>query len=339
MDLFEDMRLFIAVAHTKSFSEASKTTGTPLSSISRRVTGLEARLGIQLLHRTSRNVALTELGRTYLERARAIVDATSAAEEELRSTAAHPRGRVRVSMPSDFGQQFLTPLLVEYAVRYPDVDLELDLSPRIVDMMSEGFDLAIRIGGQRDSALATRTIARVRAAVFASPQYLETHGTPEKPEDLARHSCLTLVRGDLRREWMLQSGTRKVTVRVSGRAAANNPTMLKRLASSGLGLALVDEIVAVDELETGALVRVLPEWRAPLIPVHAVTPTMSPPKKIRLLLDCLRDHIAKVRERVEKVSVEIATPVRVVSGGGPAVTTLSRKGGDGHTFAPSRRTR
>ncbi len=302
MDLFEDMRLFIAVAQTKSFSAASKATGTPLSSISRRIAGLESRLGVQLLHRTSRKVALTELGRTYLEGARGILDATRAVEEEVRSAVLHPRGRVRVSMPSDFGQQFLTPLIVEYATRYPDVDFELDLSPRIVDLMTEGFDLAIRIGGQRDSALATRTIARVRAAVFASPRYVQTHGAPATPEDLAGHSCLTLVRGDLRREWTLQSGTRLVTVRVSGRAAANNPTMLKRLACAGLGLALVDELVAVDELESGGLVRVLPDWRAPLIPVHAVTPTKSPPKKIRLLLDCLRDHIVKVRERVERVA-------------------------------------
>ncbi|HEY0192728.1 MAG TPA: substrate binding domain-containing protein [Kofleriaceae bacterium] len=217
----------------------------------------------------------------------------------MRSTVANPRGRVRVSMPSDFGQHFLTPLFVEYATRYPDIDLELDLSPRIVDLLGEGFDLAVRIGGQPDSALATRTVARVRGAVFASPAYLAQHGAPATPDDLARHSCLTLVRGDLRRQWTLHNGAKQVTVRVAGRAAANNPSMLKRLAAAGLGLALVDELVAVDDVERGALVRVLEDWRPPLVPVHAVTLTKSPPKKVRLLLDCLRDHIASVRARVE----------------------------------------
>ena len=238
----------------------------------------------------------------YVERAHAIVDATRAAEAELRDGTEQPRGRLRVTMPPDFGRLFLTELFVEYANRFPEVAFELDLSPRVVDLVAEGFDVAIRVGAQRDSSLASRTISRIRAGIFASHEYVKQHGAPRTPEELSSHRCLVLIReGSPVRDWTLQSDGSTRRVRVTPRAAANNPNMLTRLARFGMGLALVDEVLAVDDLESGALVRVLAEWRAPPTLVSAVTSTKSIPKKSRLLIECLRDHLDRIRGRLARV--------------------------------------
>jgi DNA-binding transcriptional LysR family regulator len=303
MDLLGDMTLFIAVGRAKSFSAAAKATAVPLSSLSRRISLMESRLGVRLLNRSSRRVQLTEQGHIFLERARSIVDAVRAAQDEIRGIAAHPGGRLRVSMPGGFGEQFLTPLFIAYTSRFPDVTFELDLSPRFVDLAAENFDVAIRTGQQADSTLTTRKIADVRMGLFASPKYLKRFGEPVEPAELVNHSCLRMMRASSPDgTWSLESGRKHVSVSVSGRAAANSQSMLRRMTLLGLGVSALDELFVVDDLEAGSLRRVLAEWSPPPVPVWAVTQSKMLPAKTRLLLECLRDHLALVRERVDKVA-------------------------------------
>jgi len=303
MDILGDMALFIAVGRAKSFSAAAKATSVPLSSLSRRISLMESRLGVRLLNRSSRKVQLTEQGLVFLERARAIVDAVRSAHDEVRGAAAHPGGRLRVSMPGGFGELFLTPLFVAYTNRFPDITFEFDLSPRLVDLVAESFDVAIRIGPQANSTLTTRKIADVRMGLYASPEYLERHGEPTEPGELAEHSCLRMMGANgADTTWSLHSGRRRVSVAVSGRAAANSVSMLRRMTLLGMGVSALDEVLVVDDLEAGRLKSVLAEWTPPPLPVWAVTQSKMLPAKTRLLLECLRDHIALVRKRVDGVA-------------------------------------
>ena len=297
------MELFIAVAQSKSFSAAAKATSVPLSSLSRRIALLETKLGVRLLNRSSRNVELTEEGQLYLQRARAIAEAVASAHDEVRGALGQPRGRLRVSMPAGFGELFLTPLFVQYTNRFPDITFEFDLSPHLVDLVAESFDVAIRMGEQVDSTLTTRRIANVRMGLFASPDYLRRVGEPAEPLDLEAHSCLRMIRGGRPDSpWKLHHGRKRVSVPVSGRASANGPAMLRRLTLLGMGVAVLDELLVVEDLEARTLKRVLPEWIPPPVPVWAVTPSRTIPAKTRLLLECLRDHIALVRRRVDEAT-------------------------------------
>jgi DNA-binding transcriptional LysR family regulator len=299
MDVFGDLTMFVAVAEARSFSGAARATGMPISSMSRRIALLEERLGTRLLQRNSRKVELSEQGRVYLERAQAILAALEAAAEEVRESSAPPRGRLRVTMPAGFGELFLTPLFVEYASRFPEVSFELDLSARMVDMVAERFDVAIRIGVQADSTLTARKIATVKTALVASPAYLDRAGTPQTPADLLAHSCLRLT-GDRspRAAWELQNRGKRASLAIAPRADANHPGILRQMARLGMGIALLDELIVIDDLESGALRRVLPGWGSAPVPVWAVTTSKVLPARTRLLLQCLRDHINLVQARV-----------------------------------------
>jgi DNA-binding transcriptional LysR family regulator len=302
MDLLGDLTLFVAVGRAKSFSAAAKATGVPLSSLSRRVALLESRLNVRLVNRSSRKVELTEQGRLYFERARAILDAVTAAQDEVRGVVENPGGRLRISMPADFGELFLTPLFVEYTNRFPEVRFEFDLSPRIVDLVAENFDIAIRLGAQPDSTLTTRKIASIRMGLFASKDYLERFGEPRDLDDLKNHSCLRLLRGGSAIEsWSFHRGRKHFSVAISGRVAANHANMLRRMTKLGLGISMLDELLVVDDLESGTLRRLLPEWSLPMVPVCAVTTSSMLPAKTRLFIECLRDHIAIVRKRIDQV--------------------------------------
>ena len=299
MDVFGDLTNFLAVAEARSFSGAARATGRPISSISRRIASLEERLGTRLLERNSRKVELSEEGQIYFERAQAILAALDAAGQEVRKSSEPPRGRLRVTMPAGFGELFLSPLFVEYAQRFPQVTFELDLSARVADLIAERFDVAIRIGAQPDSALTARKIATVKMALVASPEYLARAGVPRKPADLLAHSCLRLVGNrNPRAGWKLESRSKRVSVDITARADANHPGILRQMARLGMGIALLDDLLVVDDLESGALRHVLPRWGSAPVPVWAVTRSNVHPAKTRLLLQCLRDHIDLVQTRM-----------------------------------------
>ncbi len=293
VDLLRDMAVFVAVARAKSFSRAAPALGMPVSSVSRRVSELEGRLGVPLFTRTTRQVQLTEAGAEYFERCRSILDAAEIAHEGLRGHADKPRGHLRVSVTPDFAMVFLTPLFAEFARRYPDISFDFDLSPRWVDLVGEGFDVAIRIGALPEtSTLTVRKLVSVETSVYAADAYLARAGEPREPADLEEHDCIRILRPhDTKAVWRLTRGSDELAVTVKGRFATNNPRLMLRLAVLGMGVAVVDDFMARTDLESGALRRLLPEWRVPPVPIYAITPSRRLPAKTRLFLDCLVAHL------------------------------------------------
>lgn len=288
MDHLKDMALFVEVARKKSFRRAAETLDIPGSTLSRRVRALERSIGLRLLHRTTRHVELTEAGQLYFERSVRIVDEARIAHEHLADLIAQPSGTLRVSLPVDFAIMFLTPHMPELCRRYPGIDFELDLSPRRVDLVVEPFDVAIRMGDLPDSGLIARKLAEVPRYLYASQRYLDERGKLNEPSDLACHDCLLFPK---ERTWTLRNADTSRTVRVKGRFRLNNVGMMHRLAIEGLGIAMLAQESVIHDLEHRPLVRVLPDWRATPIAVHAISETRLLPAKtlrfIEYLAECL----------------------------------------------------
>ena len=299
-ELLPDVVLFVAVAGAKSFSGAAKALRMPVSTLSRRIADFESKLGIQLLVRSTRQVELTETGARYFERCQLVVEAAEAAQAELRGHVDTPRGSLRVSVTQDFAIAYLTTMFAEFTARYPHVSFELDLTPRSVDLIGEGFDVAIRMGPLPDSQLFARRIGTSPIALYAAPGYIERAGVPKVPADLVAHQCLRIlgpVDGDAR--WTLERGAQVESVPVRGKWVANSMRFLLELATKGLGIVAIDRAVARPAVASGTLVRVLPEWSPPPVPVHALTPSKLLPARTRVFLDCLGDHI-----RIEEPDAE-----------------------------------
>ena len=287
MERLNDMAFFVEVVKAMSFRGASAATGVPNSTLSRRVSSLEKAIGLRLLHRTTRKVELTEAGRLYYERSRRIVDEARIAHEQLSEMVAQPSGVLRASLPVDMATIYLAPMITEFARRYPGIRFELDLTPRRVDLVSEPFDVAIRVGALPDSALIARLIATVTAQLYASPGYLERSGYPSHPEDLTQHECLVFPRSNT---WPLHAGGDQVDVEVGGRFKVNSIAMFRSLAVLDQGIVLLPASVIVDELASGRLVAVLPSWHSAPRPVYALTETRLLPAKTQRFIDFLQEQ-------------------------------------------------
>lgn len=290
-----DLLIFARVAEAGSFSRAAERLGLPKSTVSRRITLLEDRLGERLMLRTTRRLTLTEFGRQLLEHAQQVaaeVDAVKALSEHRQ---ARPSGRLRVSMPSDFANLMLTDMLAAFVALHPAVSLELDLSPRRVDLLGENFDLALRMGDlPDDSLLAARKLADFRIGLYAAPSYLAEHGDPEAPADLERYKSLRLLSrtGDPM-AWTLMRGEERWEGLPPGAATANSPELLIRLAVAGVGIAAVPEHYAMASVRTGLLRRVLPDWCLPASTAWAVFPGRRlMPAKTRAFIDMLQAAMA-----------------------------------------------
>ena len=234
-----DLLLFARIVEAGSFSMAAQRLDLPKSTVSRRIALLEGRLGERLLQRTTRRLMLTEFGASLLEHARRVADEVEAAGAMAQHRQAEPSGKLRVSMPHDFANFGMSPLLARFMERYPAVSLELDLSPRRVDLVAENFDVAIRMGELPvDSTLNARRVVINKLSLFASPGYLALRGIPEHPDDLAKHDLLCILsRGGGPSPWILQRGKVKWEREVRARLTANSPEMLARVASGGAGIA------------------------------------------------------------------------------------------------------
>jgi len=286
-ETLRDMALFVEVAKVKSFARAAEVLGIPKSTLSRRIADLEKTVGLRLLHRTTRNVDLTEAGALYYGRCRDIIEAAGMAHEELKDLAIIPRGTLRISMMPDFATAFMAPLCVKFSELHPEIQFDLDLSPRHVDLVADHFDLAIRLGAQRDSDLLSKHLCNVRTGLFATPHFIEQNGTPQKPEDLSRFPCIVNPNARAGDVWRLNKNGLDADVTVQGRFKANNPGVMRRLAMLGAGIIVLDEAMAALDLEAGRLERILPEWSLPPVPVTALTPSRLQPAKTRTFLEFL----------------------------------------------------
>lgn len=290
MELLNDMALFIEVASTLNFRRAADVSGIPNSTLSRRIAALEKHIGLRLLHRTTRRVELTEAGQLYYERCRRIVDEARIAHEQLGEMLAQPTGVLRASLPVDFATIYMAPLIAEFSRRFPGITFEFDLTPRRVDLVTEPFDIAIRMGEQADSNLIARLLARLSVQLYASPQYLAQNGVPEHPTDLVRHECLGFPKSG---RWTLHREAETIEVDVAGRFLVNSVGMFRRLATLDLGIIMLPEEVAAEELAAGRLQRVLPEWHGQSTPVYAITETRLLPAKTQRFIEFLQENLRR----------------------------------------------
>ncbi len=293
-----DLLIFASVAEWGSFSRAAERLGLPKSTVSRRLAALEQRLGERLLTRTTRRQSLTEFGLQLLEHARQVaseVEAVAALSERRQAT---PSGRLRVSMPSDFASLLLADTLAAFVALYPAIRLDLDLSPRRVDLLGEGFDVALRMGQLPDDAsLAARRLAVFSFGLYAAPNYLAEHGDPQHPDDLVRYEAVHLLMANGEAAtWTLSQGDERWQGSPPGRVSANAPELLIKLACAGAGIAAVPDHFAAAEVRRGALRRVLPGWCLPSHTAWAVFPERKlMPVKTRVFIDMLQTALAQVQ--------------------------------------------
>lgn len=287
-----DLLIFARVADAASFSRAAEQIGLPKSTVSRRVSLLEERLGERLIQRTTRRLTLTDFGRQLLEHARQVAAEVDAVRALSEFRQARPSGRLRVSMPNDFATLLLTEMLAAFVTLHPAVSLELDLSPRRVDLLGENFDLAIRMGSLPDDAsLAARKLADFPGGLYAAPQYLAERGEPLHPDDLLQHATLCLFgRSGEPAIWELRHPDERQTWQGSPPAhtVANSPELLIHLARAGAGITAVPDYFAAPWVRQGLLRRMLPAWSLPAHAAWAVFPGRRlMPAKTRAFLDML----------------------------------------------------
>ena len=285
-----DLLLFARIVEAGSFSQAALRVDLPKSTVSRRIALLEARLGERLLQRTTRKLVLTEFGASLLEHARKVVEEVEAAGALVQHRQLAPSGKLRISMPGDFANLGMNHMLAHFMDQYPAITLELDLSPRRVDLVGENFDIAIRMGDlPDDSSLNARQVALEKIALYASPAYIARRGLPEQPDDLVNHDLLCLPsRGAAAPTWKLTRGKTVWQRELPAKLTANSPDLLARIACAGAGIAASSDLFAEDSLARGELVRVLPEWSLPEVSGWAVFPGRRlMPAKTRAFLDMM----------------------------------------------------
>jgi DNA-binding transcriptional LysR family regulator len=294
MELSE-LAAFVKVVQAGSFTRAAESLGMQKANLSRVITNLERKLGARLLQRTTRSLSLTEIGREIFERAVGILGAVEDTERVAHKMLSEPRGTLRLTCGVVFGMIAVSRWISEYLERHPQVAVECDFTGRIVDIVHEGFDLAIRIGNLTDSSLAARRLGELRYGLFASPEYLARRGKPRVPEDLSRHELLRFSGGSHRHGWTLKRGTVEHRVEAAGRLRINNSFAVRDAAVRGLGIALLPLAVVTERRQPGELVRVLPDWQPPAVPVHAVFPgTRYLTPKVRTFID----HAVEAFDRV-----------------------------------------
>ena len=293
MDI-EELRTFVEVADSGGISSAARRLGLAKSIVSRRLLRLEEELGVQLLARTTRGAALTEAGSTFRDYAAKVCADIDVARETILPEG-ELRGRLRVAAPLSFGPTHLAPVLAELARRHPLLHVHTCYSDRFVDLIAEGFDCAIRVGYLQDSDLIARRVGPLYGKLVASPHYIESHGAPETPEDLAGHEAL--MQGT--ETWQFTDGDRVVTVRPQGRFKADNGAALAAAAVAGLGIAYIPDGLADDHIASGALAPLLTRYPLPPAGIYVVRPPgQHPARKVRalteLLIECFEQapHLA-----------------------------------------------
>lgn len=291
IDLLMGMRVFAAVTELGSFARAAERLEFSRGMATRYVAQLETHLGVRLLNRTTRRLSLTEAGHAFLQRTTQVLQLVGQAEQEAAREATEPVGTLRINASVVFGARHLGEAISAYLKRYPKVRLDVTLNDRLVDLVEEGFDLAVRIARKIDPGLIARPIAPARIVACASPAYLQEHGTPRTPADLARHNCLTYAYSGLPGEWHFRRDGRGEKVIVPGNLQANNGDIICDVAMRGHGIIVQPTFLVYEALKAGKLVRVLKSWTIEGLTIYAVYPNREYlPPKVRSFIDFLVDH-------------------------------------------------
>jgi len=288
MDRFQEMRAFTTVVEAGSFVRAAELLEVSKTAVSRLVADLEARLGTRLLHRTTRKLSLTPEGEVFLERCRRLLQDLEEAEAELSAHAGEAVGQLRMNVPVTFGLLHLAPLWPAFMAMHPKVALDVTLADRVVDLVDEGYDLAVRIARLQTSSLVSRQLTSTRLVLCASPEYLERHGAPEHPADIARHAVISYTLLSTGDQWEFDGPQGAVSVKVSPRMRTNSGDTCCAAALQHQGIVLQPTFLVSPHLASGALVEILPQYRAMELGVYAVYPSrkhLTP--KVRVLIDFL----------------------------------------------------
>ncbi|MCE0464087.1 LysR family transcriptional regulator [Pseudomonas uvaldensis] len=291
MNPFEEMRIFAQVMESGSFTAAADKLGLSKQFVSRKLMELEQRLGVRLLNRSTRRLDVTPLGQRYYEAALRLLSEIEQVEQGISGQTSEPRGTLRVSAPLSFAVAHLGSLLPLFLQRYRDVSVEVDLSDRSVDLLGEGYDLALRIGVLEDSTLIARRIASIERIFCASPAYLAKHGHPTRPEDLGGHDCLPYGHGR-QVQWRFAGGGKPLVLEVGGRMRANNGELLRDAAIAGMGITYLPTFILGDALKEGRLVQVLEGFETAPLTLSAVYPQhRQSSRPVQALIEFLREHM------------------------------------------------
>ena len=294
MDRFDEMRVFTAVIDTGSFVGAADALGMSKAAVSRHVAELESRLGVRLLHRTTRKLSLTPEGEIFHARSRELLEGVEEAEAEITSRSGEATGVLRLNVPFSFGLLHLAPLWTAFMAKHPRLTLDVTLSDRVADLVEEGYDMAVRIARLPNSSLVSRKLASTRLVLCASPEYLRAHGTPMHPSELARHEVLVyslLAMGDT---WEFTGPQGTVSVTVQPRLRTNNGDTCRIAALNHRGIVLQPTFMVGPDLEAGTLVELMPQYRSIELGIYAVYPSRKHvPPKVRLLIDFLAEALRR----------------------------------------------
>jgi DNA-binding transcriptional LysR family regulator len=287
VDRLEQLSAFVEVSRRQSFAQAAGQLGRHVSAVSRAVAALEGRLGVRLLQRTTRRVTLSDAGREYFKRCEALLAEFEGADAEVRERAASLRGTLRVSAATGAGQALIAPIVPDFLAAHPLMRLDLQLSNRYVDLIEEGYDLALRVGTlAADSRLVVRRLMPTRRILLASPDYLARRGRPRTPQQLREHACLVLAIGNRPQRWELQRASAHAAIEVTGPLRSNNAFVLLGACRAGAGIGLLPASVAGAEVNEGRLQHVLPGWASTEQGMYAVYPSARfIPAKVRAFVD------------------------------------------------------
>ncbi|HEU0033485.1 MAG TPA: LysR family transcriptional regulator [Kofleriaceae bacterium] len=285
MDL-NDIVVFTKVVETRSFTGAAEQLGLPKSTVSRKLAQLEERLGVRLVQRTTRKLALTDIGQAYYERCARIVADLAAAEQLVTDMQSTPRGRLKVTAAIDLSTTHLGRIVAQFIAAHPDINVELEATDRVVDLIEEGFDVAIRFGTLPESTLIARRLCQIESTLCATPDYLARRGTPATVEDLDEHDRVLFTPNSRTQSWTLTQDGSSYEFGRPARFASNNVGAVRAAALAGAGIALLTDFIISSDIAAGTLVPVLPEWHAKPVEVHAVYPArQNIPPRLSLFLE------------------------------------------------------
>jgi DNA-binding transcriptional LysR family regulator len=305
MNRLDAMSIFIAVADAGSLTAAARRLGMPLATVSRKVAELESHLNTRLLHRTTRQLSLTEAGSSYVAACRRILDDIGEAERAATGENAAPKGELVVTAPVVFGRLHVVPVIAEFLAHYPEINISLMLTDRVVHLMEEHGDVALRIGDLPDSSLMATQVGKVRRVVCASPSYLSNRGIPTTPDDLVGHDCITFEVLESKRAWVFGSGRAQVSVPVRARLAVNTAEAAIAASALGVGLIRVLSYQVEDAVRGDALRVVLESFESEPLPVSLVHKGQTPlPLKLRAFLDFVAPRL---RIRTSKLFLDPAS--------------------------------
>ena len=292
MDTLDGMRTIVAAVETGSFTAAGERQGISKALVSKYVGEVESRLGVRLFNRSTRRLSLTEEGQRYYDQAVPLLEEFSVMVDNVTGAQSAPRGLLRVSVPQTFGEMSLSPLIPKFLEAYPDLSLDLQLSDRMIDMLEEGIDVVIRIGGVDDSSLIARHIKTLPLTLCASPEYIAQHGEPFSAEDITQHTCIIDSNFRIGKQWPIVDPEGQTTsIEVSSNVAVNSPRAVKEIAIAGGGIGMIPRFIIESELQKGELKEILPGYKTLEFGLFAIYPHRRYlSKKVRCFIDFLMDE-------------------------------------------------